>query len=1130
MRLRLLLTVLLLSCASVAYAQFDTGQISGIVRDSSNAGVPGATITVENEANRDKRIAVTDSSGFYAVPDLPVGTYTVTIELSGFKRFIKTGIKLSAAAQIGVDTQLEVGRLEETVEVKASTSAVQSGTAQVARTVDARQIQETTLNGRNPIFLALLKPGVRGGLMSTFNPDSVTNGSFSINGAREDEYVVTVDGAIATRTRSSGSMLGAQDVETVEEVQILTANYRAEYGRSSAGQIRFVTKSGSRDFHGDVLENYRDESLDANSWTRNRSGDPRLSNGPDPFTFHQFGFHAGGPIMLPGGFNANRSRMFFFWGEEWIYRRDTSTSTGTVPTAAMRRGDFSELLNAANPFFGRTRTVTDPTTGQQFPGNIIPPERLSTNGVALLNAYPLPTAGFQQGTSNWIGTQSTWSDLRKDTLKVDYLITPSQRLTFRGTHIPWHFNEPFVGNFDRAQWKWSRPNRTAAVSLNSVLSSTLLNEFTFSMNSDGKGDIGMNPDCVQQVCDRSTYGINFPFLFPGTKEFENKVPTIRVTGLSTIDGGPYPGYWSGYVFAWANNLTKVIGRHTTKYGVFIEYSGQDDYIQFTTASQGATNNQNGEVRFLDTGHPQSTGLAMGNAALGSFSDYTEMGKKALTPWAATALDWYAQDNWKASSKLTIEAGVRYSLWPPWHSKWGNIAMFHPDYYNPAVAAVVDRTGGFITSGDRYNGIVLPGDSPPAGAGDHVPELASGEFNRLYHGLPDGFSKTHKNLFQPRLGFAYAINNRTALRSGFGLFYNRTMINRDTALGGNPPFQPQQTVINGNIDAPGGAGAVRREFPFVMTMQDPEFKIPAAWNWNVTLERELPWSITAEVAYVGRKGVNNQRKRNINQLQPGTIQANPGVNPNALRPYSGFAVIGLAENSGRSQYHGLQLSVERRVAKGLHAGLAYTYSRAYDDSSNLTDVLPNSYDDSAYWGISDNDRPHVLIVNYIYELPFGRGTGWLDKLLGNWDVSGVYQYQSGSPFSVRSSDDFAGVGPGSGAQFWNQIADPHVTPSGDFTTGIVWFNKDAFARPAAGTFGVQPRNGLRNPPFWATDFGLRKTVPLAGSHRLQFRFDAFNVLNHPNWNGPNSNPTSGSFGLITGKNGERRIQLAAKYMF
>ena len=1129
MRARVFLPIVMLTCcASVAHAQFDTGHIAGFVRDSSVAAIPGATVTVENEGNHDRRLAVTDSRGFYAIPDLPVGSYTLTAELNGFKRFVKTAIKLSAAAQVTVDVQLEVGSMEETVEVRASTSTVQTSTAQVARTVDSRQIQELTLNGRNPIFLALLKPGVRGGLMSTFSPDSVTNGSFSINGARDDEYVVMVDGAIATRTRSSGSMLGAQDVETVEEVQILTANYRAEYGRSSAGQIRFVTKSGTREFHGDVLENYRNAALDANSWTRNRSGDPRLSKGPDPFTFHQFGFHLGGPVLIPGKFNANRSKMFFFWGEEWIRRRDTQTSTGTVPTAAMRGGDFSELLNPSNTFFGRARPITDPLTGQPFPGNVIPQTRISPNGQALLNAYPLPTPGFQQGTANWIGTQSSWSYLRKDTVKVDYVATPNQRLTVRVTHIPWTFNEPFVGNFDRAQWWWSRPNRTGAISLNSVLSSTLLNEFTFSANSDGKGEIRILPECGSR-CDRSTYGLNFPYLFPGTKEYEQKIPTIRISGLTTMDGGPYPGYWSGYVFAWANNITKVIGRHTTKFGIFVEYSGQDDYIQFTTASQGTTNNQNGEVRFLDAGHPQSTGVALGNAILGNFNDYTEMGHKALTPWAATAFDWFAQDNWKAGSKLTVEAGVRYSLWPPWHSKWGNIAMFDPDFYDPRVAAVVDPRGGFIVSGDRYNGIVLPGNSASDEARKRVPELASGEFDRLRHGLPSGFSKTYKNLFQPRLGLAYAINAKTSLRSGLGRFYNRTMINRDTALGGNPPFQPQQSVVNGNIDSPGGPGSTRRDFPFVLTMQDLAFRVPQAWNWNVTVEREIPWSTTVEVAYVGRRGVNNQRKRNINQLQQGTVQANSGINPNALRPYQGYGVIGLAENSGRSQYHGLQLSVERRVARGLHAGLAYTYSRTKDNSSSLTDTLPNAYDDSAYWGISDNDRPHVLIVNYIYELPFGRGSGLIDKLVGNWDISGIYQYQSGSPFSVRTNDDFAGVGPGSGAQFWNQIGDPSVT-HGRFTDSVVWFNKDAFARPAAGTFGTQRRNGLRNPPFWTTDFGLRKTVPLQGQHRLQLRIEAFNILNHPNWSGANGNPTSGSFGLITGKNGERRIQLAAKYMF
>src|SRR5262245_23666870 len=1099
-------------------AQFDSGQISGFVRDAQQGALPGATVTLTNEGNSSKRSTVTNSTGYYVFPDVPVGLYSVTIELAGFKKSIKTGIRLTAASQIAVDSELELGSLEETVTVTAAQSFIQTTTAQVARTIETRQIQELTINGRNPIFLASLKPGVRGGTIGTFDPDSVSNGSFSINGGREDEYVVMIDGAIATRTRSSGSMLGAQDVETVEEVQVLTANFRAEYGRASAGQIRFVTKSGTQQFRGDVLENYRNAKLDANSWSRNRSPDPRINAAPDPFSFHQFGFHLGGPVLLPGGFNQDRSKLFFFWGEEWIRRRDTLTSTATVPTAAMRNGDFSELLNPANPFFGRARTITDPLTGRAFANNIIPSDRISPNGKALLNAYELPTPGFLQGTANWIGTQPRHSDLRKDTIKFDYLPGSKHRFSVRVGYTPWTFNEPFVTSTANVQWAWSRPNKVGAASVTSTLSSTLLNEFTFAFNSDGNGTIDLDPDCGAR-CDRGTYGINFPFLFPGTKLANQKIPTIRITGLSTLDAGPYPGAWAGFVYAWSDNVTKVIGNHTTKFGVFFEHSGQDESIQFTSSSQGtSTNNQNGEVRFLDAGHPLTTGLAMANTLLGNFNDYIELGAKPTTQWVANALDLFAQDSWKAGPKLTVEVGVRYSLWPQWYSRDDQLSMFSPTYFNPARAQQVDRTSGFVIGGgDPLNGLVMPGT---AGAG--------GAFDGLRHDLPRGLAQTHRDMIQPRVGMAYAINQKTAFRTGFGLFFNRPMINRDTALGGNAPFQPQQVVANGSIDAPGGA--VKRDFPLVVTAQDPIFEMPRAYNWNLTIERELPMRTTLEVGYVGRRGLYNQRKRNINQMPAGTIQANAGVNPNALRPYLGFGPIGLAENSGRSQYHGLQVSVERRMAKGLHAGVGYTFSRTQDNSSSLTDVLPNSFDDSAYWGISDLDRPHVLIANWIYELPFLReGSGWGSRALGHWEITGVYQFQSGSPFSVRSNDDFAGVGPGSGNQFWNLVGDPSIdrTP---FTNTATWFNAAAFARPANGTFGVQPRNSLRNPHTWTLDMGLRKVVPIRGSNRLELRVEAFNALNHPNWGGANSNPTSGSFGLITGKTGERVIQMATKYSF
>ncbi len=1117
--------LIFLSLAGVARGQFDSGQISGFVRDSSGSVMPGVAVTVTNEGNREQHQTTTNESGYYVFPNLVVGSYTIKVEAKGFRNFVQEGVKLSAADKIGVEVEMAVGTVTETVEVKASAVRVQAETAQVSRTIESRQIQDLTLNGRNPIFLALLKPGVRGGSISAFQPDDVTNGGFSINGGRQDEYLVMVDGAIATRTRSSGSMLGAQDVDTIQEVQILTADYSAEYGRSSAGQIRFVTKSGTQHLHGDLVENFRNSWLDANSWTRNHSPDHKTASGAAPFRFNQYGYDIGGPIFIPGKFNSDRSKLFFIFAQEWIKRREEVTGTGTVPSLAMRNGDFSELLDPSNRFFGKKRVITDPLTGKPFFNNVIFPDRISHNGQALLRAYPEPTPGFQQGTSNWIGTERRFSDLRKDTLKIDYLLSVKHRVSFRATYIPWPFNEP-LGGLSRMWERWSRPNSTGALSLTSTLSPTLVNEFTFSANSDGKGEIHEDPACGAK-CRRSTYGINYPFIFPGTKWFAEKLPTIRIDGVSTLDAGPYPGTWAGFVYAWANNTTKIVRNHTIKWGVFIERSGQNDVIQFTTATPPATNNQNGAFRFFDN-RSGGTGLGLGNAILGLFNDYSEFGAKPMTPWVATATDLFVQDSWKATKRLTLEAGVRWSYWPPWHSRWGSLAMFDPNFYDPSKAAVIDSKDGFIVSGDRFNGIVLPGSGVPPAEGGRFPVLHSGEFTRLYHGLPEGFSETHKDVFQPRLGLAFALNPKTAIRAGVGAFANRTMINRDTALGGNAPFQPQQTVINGKADAP--AGATQRVFPFNMTIQDLVFKIPVAWNWNVTFQRELARSTIVEAAYVARLGLHNQRKRNINQLPAGTLQANPGINPNFLRPFRGMGIIGISENSGNSIYNGLQISVERRFASGLQFGVAYTLSRVSDNSSDLTDTLPNAYDDRAYWGISDLDRTHVLILNYIYEIPLLRGgSGLAHKLLGNWEISGINQFQSGAPFSVRDSTDIAGVGPGSGALFWNLIGSPDIART-PFTNSAVWFNKAAFEAPAPGTFGVQPRNMLRNPGFRNWDLGIRKNFPFNESQRLQFRFEVFNLLNHPNWGGANANPRSGSFGLVTSKSGERVIQLALKYIF
>ena len=462
--------------AGLIHAQFDSGQISGFVRDPSGASVPGAGVIATNEGTKQAHRTVTNSDGYYVFPQLLVGTYTLVIEAPGFKRYVKAGIALNAEARVNSDVDLTVGAANESVEVTASSAAVQIDSAQVSTTIETKQMQDLTLNGRNPIYLAALSPGVVGGTIGTFDPDSVSNGSFNINGGRPDEYIVVIDGAMATRTRSSGSMVGTLDVDTVQEAQVLSGNYSAEYGRSSGGQIRFVTKSGTRDFHGDLAENFRNSALDANTWTRNHSPQASTAAGPAPYRFNQYGFDVGGPIFIPNHFNSDRNKLFFFWGEEWVKRRYDTTNTGTVPSVAMRSGDFSELLNPANSFFGKVRVINDPTNGAPFPGNIIPSNRISHNGQALLNIFPLPVAGFQQGTTNWIGTKSTHSDFRKDTFKFDYLITDKQHLSVRAGYDPWHFNAPFEDTFGRMEEVWSRPNRVRAISLISTFSPTLVNE------------------------------------------------------------------------------------------------------------------------------------------------------------------------------------------------------------------------------------------------------------------------------------------------------------------------------------------------------------------------------------------------------------------------------------------------------------------------------------------------------------------------------------------------------------------------------------------------------------------------------------------------------------------------------
>ena len=1129
--MKLFLTVLTL-CIFVcprAWSQVDNGQISGTIVDNTKAVLAGVKVVALNEGNHIATETTTKASGYYIFPDLVVGTYTITAEASGFTKYVRTGIQLNATASLDVSVQLNVGSVTETVQVTSASDQALSLEASTGGTVTSKQIQQLEVNGRNPIYLALLQPGVVGTDIAKFDPDSVSSGNFSMNGGRVDASAVYVDGALATRTRESGSMLGAQDMDSLQEVQVLTGNFDAQYGRSNGGQIRFVTKSGTTQFHGDFYEAIRNAIFDANSWQRKSSPIPSLNSQSQKQNYNDFGFSIGGPVFIPGIFNKDRNKLFFFLAEEWVRRSYEDLATGTVPTSAMRTGDFSILLNPSNPFFGEARVATDPLTGKPFPGNIIPASRISQQGTAILNAFPLPTPGFQQGSANWIRSFPVHSNLHKTTFKADYSINDKNHLFVRGTFIPWHFNSPLDGTLGLYQSLWSRPNRTAIVDLTTTFSPTLLNDFSVSGNSDGKGSIQQDPACGA-YCSRSAAGITYPYLFPGSKLFADKLPNITVTGLTTVNLGPYPGSWAGFVEDITDNVTKVIRNHTVMLGAVFEHAGQNDQIQLTSASAPQTTNQNGAFQFLDSGMPNTSGLGLANALLGNFNNYAEFGAKPETPWVANSFELFAQDAWQATPSLSLHFGLRYSVWPAWGTTNGTIAQFEPQFYNPAAAATVSSTNGSITSGSPYNGIVLPGSGPSSDALKRYPFLS--QYQGLYHNLPAGFSPTQWGLVQPRLGVAYQIGSRTVVRAGIGYFADRTAINRDTALGGNAPFMPQTALLNGNIQGLASAQSVVE--PFTMTSNSPTNVWPTTWDYNSTIEREFGRGISLSAGYVGNRGLHLQRKRNINQIvQPGTIYNFPNVNPNALRPYLGAGIIDLSENTGLSWYNSLQAKASK-TSGPLVVSASYTLSRSTDNTSVLTDVLPNSYDYKDYWGPSNFNVPQALIFSYIYSLPYVGQSGLAREVLGSWVLSGINQFESGEPFSVRENIDYAGVGPGSGSQFWNVSGNPNGCSTAFLPkTGATVYCAKAFSAPAQGSFATNyGRNAYSNPGFWEWNMALHKQFPLPTreASNIEFRAEAFNLVNHPNWGSVDSNPLHSSFMMVNTKAGNRNLQFQVKLSF
>lgn len=1119
-----------------AHAQTVTSSISGTITDPSGAALPNARVNVLNQATHHQITTTSNGSGTYVITSIPPGIYTVTVTAPGFHRQVSADTEVDPNIGRTLNFQMSVGTAQTTVTVQANPNTLQTQTATVGQLVTRTEVKSIQLNGRNPILLAQLMPGV-----TQHSP--ISNFSFSIgggpniSGARSQNLLVTYDGTPSLRTRANGYTAGVENVDALSQVQILSTTYPAQFGGTNGGIIVEVPRYGTNQFHGSIYEYLRNSFFDANTWLRNQSPDPETRDHPSPFRFNQFGWVLGGPLYIPGHFNRSRTKLFFFAGQEYVRYRLPSTETATVPTALMRQGNFSELLHP-NIFMSPVQ-LTDPNTGQPYPNNVIPKNQLSPNGLALLNVFPEPN--INAPSFNWEATEPNPENQRKDDVSVEYIPSPTQQFRFSFLHYNLFINNPFFANvFPTLQQAQNWGDEDATLHYTWTISPKTINDFVAGV-SVTRVHTGFN--LANGLWNRTQYGLDYPYLLPAAeKDLPNKIPTIEIQNFTTMDGRPYPSRSGGFVGTFLDNLTRIVGNHTFVFGGLWNYAGEnnDDQIDVSTTTPGATNNQNG--LFIFTGqhnHEATSGAGVANAALGLFDSYGEIGQRSYSLFRGNSAEFFAQDTWRAKPTLTLQYGVRYSVFQPWFVKWRNQSMFNPKYYDPATAPTVNPVTGVQTGGDPLDGVVIPGSGFPKSAQGHLnPAVLNGQYSHLFRGLSKSYSPIVWSDIQPRLGVTDQVGPTTVVRLGAGRFVQRFAVSDSIQLGGNAPFQPTESVTNGNVDNPGGALVPGASFPIQLSSQAYNFPNPIAWAWSASVEQQIPKLAMLTLSYVGRRGVHLIQLENINELRPGTVQANPHVAPDALRPYKGFASIIQQSGGGSSTYNGMQLELKRRMSRNLLFGVSYTWSKLLDYGSSKGYELPNVFDSSIDYGAADFDIRNVMVIDYVWNIPFAdHSSNWLMRnALGDWQWSGIIQAQTGEPLNnIQNGNDYAGVGPGSGAQLWALVKKPNLIKK--FGAGD-WFNPADFAPPAPGTFAPRgSRNAVYGTGFQSWSTALQKPFHIVRGHEnqiLMFRAEAFNFTNHPNWDTPNQTPGSSTFGQVTTKGqtyaSDRQFQFSLRYSF
>jgi len=1055
--------MLIAVCWTFAAGQSFRGTIVGSVKDSAGAVIPGVEVTVTNSGTGATRAVVTAENGEYAVTLLPPGVYSVSATLPGFKTNVRTGITLQVDQVARIDLMLQVGEVSEKVEVIGDAPLINTETSTVGTVIENSKVVELPLNGRQFLQLNLLVPGASTPVQGSQN--STQGGSFVVNGAREQDNNFLIDG-IDNNDLAINIQTVSLSIDAIQEFKVQASTYTAEFGRSGGGQINLTTKSGTNDIHGTLFEFVRNDKFDARNFFA--SGQPKPK-----YRQNQFGASVGGPIR--------KNSTFFFFNTDITKIRQGVTQTAHVPSLIERQGDFT----------GSGTTVYDPllydaatNTRQPFPGNRIPSYRINLVSQKILDLF-MPLPNLPNPPQNFISSPTAPRDIEQYTVKIDQKLPHNDDLFVRFTlndDSRYNAFEPFNIFASVPQFGTNTINRQehGGAGWVHIFNPSLVSEFRVGFN---RFNAGIYQDRYKQMEDRDgLVGIQGYAPAP----FTYGLARMSIAGFTNLGDRGWQNRWDT-TYDISDGLSYTRGNHRFKAGFsirpFLKNRNLSDVRE--TMSFSATYS-------TDPQNPGRTGSSIADFLLGYptqssiISLYPDYNARLYQRTVNSS--YYFQDDWKISSSLTLNLGIRYELNTAITEKFNHDANF-----DPATAGVT---------------------------------LATSQHPNLYD--------TDFHEFAPRVGFAWSpAGNRMSIRGGYGIFYSTKLENQTQGLAQNPPFVQTRSYISSNtipqitIDSP-FSGAQAAAVPTYNYFDPKNYPDGYMQQWSLDIGRELVPNLLIDLAYVGSKGTKLDNGRNMNQavLGPGSIASR--------RPYPSIGTITQFMAAGNSNYNSFQFKSEKRFSGGLSFLSSYTWSKSIDTASKWGSSGLNAYNLRLERGLSDFDVRHRWSFSHTYEFPFGSGRRYMSSakaieqaFLGGWQVSGILSLQSGNPLTVALATDRANIG--TSTQRPDQIADPNLHGKG---TPSQWFNTAAFALPAAGTFGNAGRNTIQGPPIKNMDLAFMKKFVINEHQYFQFRAEAFNLTNHTNFDNPNTTFGGQTFGRILSANigHNRQIQLGGKFYF